>query len=157
MSNDSVTRPFVFKWPSSSVGHDFIDAVLNVVGSGEGDDGGIGNAEVSWWVMLYVMYLCHKMKTMYYCEDYMDCHWFICLELELLLFCCLNLLYVPYFGGSPSGEAAKTWIIYIKNQYIPRLTEEHIIFCFSVNRVLYGHVAGVRVGGRTLNIFVGYV
>jgi hypothetical protein len=23
--------------------------------------------------LCYVMYLCHKMMTMYYCEDYMDC------------------------------------------------------------------------------------
>jgi hypothetical protein len=36
---------------------------------------------------------------------------FICFELELTLFCCLNLLYVPYFGGSPSREANKTGVI----------------------------------------------
>jgi hypothetical protein len=45
MSNDSLTYPFVFKRRSSSVGHDFIDAVLNVGGSDEGDSGGTGNDE----------------------------------------------------------------------------------------------------------------
>jgi hypothetical protein len=34
---------YVFKRPSSSAGRDFTDAVLNVGGSGEGDDGGTGN------------------------------------------------------------------------------------------------------------------
>jgi hypothetical protein len=29
------------------------------------------------------------------------------LELKLSLFCCVNLLYVTYFGGSLSREAAK--------------------------------------------------
>jgi hypothetical protein len=64
-------------------------------------------------VVLYVMYLCHKMMTMYCCEDYMDCCCDLCLELKLSLFCCLHLLHVPCFGGSPSGEAAKTVVIYI--------------------------------------------
>jgi hypothetical protein len=61
--------------------------------------------------LCYVIYLCHKTMAMYYCEDYMDYHWFICLELELLLFCYLNLLYVSCFGSSPSREAAKTGLI----------------------------------------------
>jgi hypothetical protein len=38
-----LTRPFVFKRPFSSARRDFIDAVLNFGGYGEGDDGGIGN------------------------------------------------------------------------------------------------------------------
>jgi hypothetical protein len=43
MSNNSLTRPFAFKRPSSSARHDFIDGVLNVGGSEEGDGGGISN------------------------------------------------------------------------------------------------------------------
>jgi hypothetical protein len=46
MSNDSLTRPFVFKRPSSSVERDFTDAVLNVGGSDEGDGGGTDNDAV---------------------------------------------------------------------------------------------------------------
>jgi hypothetical protein len=34
---------YVFKRPSSSVGHDFVDGVLNMGGSGEGKGGGTGN------------------------------------------------------------------------------------------------------------------
>ncbi len=41
MSNDLLTHPFVLKHPSSSVGRDFIDGVLNMGGSGE--DGGTVN------------------------------------------------------------------------------------------------------------------
>jgi hypothetical protein len=43
MSKDSLTRPFVFKRPSSSTGRDFIDEVLNVGGSGNGNGSGTGN------------------------------------------------------------------------------------------------------------------
>jgi hypothetical protein len=43
MSNDSLTHPFVFKRPSTLAGRDFVDAVLDVGGSGEGDGGGTGN------------------------------------------------------------------------------------------------------------------
>jgi hypothetical protein len=43
MLNDSLTSPIVFKQPSSLAGRDFIDAVLNMGGSGEGDGGGTGN------------------------------------------------------------------------------------------------------------------
>jgi hypothetical protein len=43
MSNDSLTHPFVFKQPSSSVECDFTDAVLNVGGFDEGDGGGTDN------------------------------------------------------------------------------------------------------------------
>jgi hypothetical protein len=42
MLKDSLTRPFVFKRPSSSTGRDFINAVLNVGGSGVGKGGGTG-------------------------------------------------------------------------------------------------------------------
>jgi hypothetical protein len=43
MSNDSLTRSFIIKRPSSLAGRDFVDAVLNMGGSGEGDDGGTGD------------------------------------------------------------------------------------------------------------------
>jgi hypothetical protein len=40
---------YVFKRPSSSAGHDFIDGVLNMGGSGEGESegGGTGNYAVA--------------------------------------------------------------------------------------------------------------
>jgi hypothetical protein len=31
---------------------------------------------------------------------------------------------------------------YIKNQYVPRLTAEHMALYSSVNQGVYGHVAG---------------
>jgi hypothetical protein len=34
---------YVFKHPSSSVGHEFIDGVLNMGGSSEGEGGGTGS------------------------------------------------------------------------------------------------------------------
>jgi hypothetical protein len=40
LANSSI---YVFKQPSSSVGRDFVDAVLNVGGSNEGNGGGNGN------------------------------------------------------------------------------------------------------------------
>jgi hypothetical protein len=43
MLNDSLTHPFIFKRHPSSAGRDFIDVVLNVGGSDEGDGGGTGN------------------------------------------------------------------------------------------------------------------
>jgi hypothetical protein len=45
MLNNLLTHPFVFKRPSSLAGHDFIDAVLNVGGSDEGDSSGTSNDE----------------------------------------------------------------------------------------------------------------
>jgi hypothetical protein len=42
MLNNSLTHPFVFKRPSSSTGHNFTDAVLNIGGSDEGEGGGTG-------------------------------------------------------------------------------------------------------------------
>jgi hypothetical protein len=41
----------------------------------------------------------------------------LCLKLELSLFCCVNLLYVTYFGGSPSRETVKIGIVYKKLIY----------------------------------------
>jgi hypothetical protein len=40
LTNSSI---YVFKRPSSLVGRDFINAVLNMGGSGEGNGGGTGN------------------------------------------------------------------------------------------------------------------
>jgi hypothetical protein len=49
MVNNTHTPPFVFKRPSTSVGHDLVDAVLNMGGSGEGkgDGSGTGNDAAS--------------------------------------------------------------------------------------------------------------
>jgi hypothetical protein len=46
MLNDLLTHPFVFKRPSLLAGHEFVDAVLNVGGSSEGNGGGTGNDAV---------------------------------------------------------------------------------------------------------------
>jgi hypothetical protein len=62
-------------------------------------------------VVLYVMYLCRKMTTMYCCVKTIWIVVDLYLELKLSLFCCVNLLYVTCFGGSLSREAAKIWII----------------------------------------------
>jgi hypothetical protein len=62
-------------------------------------------------VVLYVMYLCHKKTTMYCCVKIVWVVVDLFLELELSLFCYVNLLYVTCFGGSPSREAAKTGVI----------------------------------------------
>jgi hypothetical protein len=60
---------------------------------------------------MHVMYFYHKtpticivVKTIWIVID-------LYLELELSLFCCVNVLYVTSFGGSSSGEAAKIGII----------------------------------------------
>jgi hypothetical protein len=61
-----------------------------------------------------VMYLCRKMMTMYCCEDYMDfCCDLYALNLNCHFFCCL---FVPYFGDSPSEEAAKSRVIWTRGR-----------------------------------------
>jgi hypothetical protein len=52
--------------------------------------------------LCYVMYLCHKTTTMYCCVNTICIVIDLSLEFELSLFCCINLLYMTYFGGSPS-------------------------------------------------------
>jgi uncharacterized protein YwgA len=47
--------------------------------------------------------------------------------------CCIIFCNMTYFGGSPSGEAAKIGVIYIEK-----------IICSLVNRGIYGDVAGLR-------------
>jgi hypothetical protein len=49
---------------------------------------------------------------------------------------------MPSFEGFTSGEAAKTWMIYINNKYISLLTEECMTLCSSVNQGIYGHWLG---------------
>jgi hypothetical protein len=62
-----------------------------------------------------------------------NCHCFAVLS------CCICALFwrltIP--GGSQNRD-------YIKNQYIPRLTDEHMFVYFSINRGIYGHVARAR-------------
>jgi hypothetical protein len=67
--------------------------------------------------------------------------------------CYINLLYdlfwrLPIMGGSQNRD-------YIKNQYIPRLTEERMGLYSSINREIYGHV--VRAWGGGPSIFLGYM
>jgi hypothetical protein len=54
-------------------------------------------------VMIYDV-LCHEM-TMYCCEDY-GLSWIMSKFVLRSLYICIY--YVTYFGGSSSGEAAKT-------------------------------------------------
>jgi hypothetical protein len=65
---------------------------------------------------------------MYYCVKTIWIVIDLCLQLELLLFYCVNLLYATYFGGSPFGEGAKTEITYKKPIY------------FLNNRGMYGPI-----------------
>jgi hypothetical protein len=99
---------YVFKRPSSSTGRDFAGTILNMGGSDEGDGGGTGNDATLWsscamWCICVVKWWCIIVRRIYGLSL-----WFIYLKLELLLFC---YLYVPCFEGSPSREAAKTWVI----------------------------------------------
>jgi hypothetical protein len=67
-----------------------------------------------------------------------------------VLSCCMcSVLEAPHPGRQSKQE------LYIKNQYIPHLTEEHMSIYFSINRGIYGHVVRARRGG--LSIFFGYV
>jgi hypothetical protein len=99
---------YIFKLPSSSVRHNFIDWVLNMGGSGEGDGSGTSNDAVSWssYAMWYICVI-KRWLCMYYCEDYMDC----CDIYVWNCMWCICDLYKPYFGGSSSGEAAKIGVI----------------------------------------------
>jgi hypothetical protein len=67
---------YVFKRHSSSAGRYFIDEVLNMGGSGEGE-GTCNDAITHDRVVLYVMYLCRKTTIMYCCEDYGLPLWYI--------------------------------------------------------------------------------
>jgi hypothetical protein len=49
---------------------------------------------------------------------------------------------MPSFEGFTSGEAAKTWMIYLNNKYISLLTEECMALYFSVNQGIYEHWLG---------------
>jgi hypothetical protein len=112
LANSSI---YVFKWHFSSVRYDFTDAVLNVGGSNEGDDGGTGNDVRPWWVLSwYMMYcivrwLCIVVKTM-------DCRrLFQNLYCHSIYCCCLSVysvttlfLRLPVRGDSQNR-------IYIKN------------------------------------------
>jgi hypothetical protein len=60
---------------------------------------------------MHVMYFYHKTSTICIVVKTI---WIIIdlyLELELSLFCCVNVLYVTSFRGSSSGEAAKIGVI----------------------------------------------
>jgi hypothetical protein len=69
-------------------------------------------------VVLYVMYLCCKMMIMYFCVKTIWSVVALCLELELLLFCCVNMLYVICFGGFHSGRQPKQKKKYKNNIFL---------------------------------------
>jgi hypothetical protein len=97
---------YVLKRHSSSVKHDFVDGVLNIGGSGEGEDGGTDNdvtpwSSCMWCICIIKRWLCiivwrlYELSLIYIllCEYYMHCY---------IILCC-----IISFGGSPSGEAGK--------------------------------------------------
>jgi hypothetical protein len=118
----AVRRPLPIRF--ASPGHDFIDGVLNMGGSGEG--GGTGNDMAPWsscmcciyvtkWQLCIVVWRQYGLSLIYVllCEDYM--------------YCCIKLLYdlfwrLPMLGGSQNRGYIKT-------------------ISSSVNRGIYGHVA----------------
>jgi hypothetical protein len=113
MSNYLLTRPFI----SSSVLHR--PDVTSLI-------------RIELW---NVMYLCHKIMTMYCCVKTI---WIVvdlsCCVWRLYVLLCKSA-YATCFGGSPFGEAVKTCIIYTKNP-----TDS------SINRGIYGHVARAHRG-----------
>jgi hypothetical protein len=88
---------YVFKWTSSLAECNFIDAVLNVGGSGEGEGGGTDNDAAPW-------------RLVYCCDDYV-LFWWVCIA-GLLWWIWIVVAYVEtctsvcwiysvtYFGGS---------------------------------------------------------
>jgi hypothetical protein len=126
---------YVFKHHSSSVRCDFIDGVLNIGGSSEGDGGGTDNDALPWsncvmWCICVIKFICIDMYMMYV--------WYV-----------FPLFWrIPIRGGSKNRG-------YIKSRYIPLLTEERMTLYSSVNRGIYGHVAEAWGGGPSM--FIDYV
>jgi hypothetical protein len=107
----NVERPayssiYVFKRPSSSVKCGFVNGVLNIGGSGEGEGGGTDNdvapwSSCMWCICVIKRRLCIVVWRLYglsliyilLSEYYMHCY---------IIFCCMIC-----FGGSSSGEANK--------------------------------------------------
>jgi hypothetical protein len=111
LSNSSI---YVLQWPSSSAGHEFADVILNMVGSGEVDDGGNGNDGAPWWVVLWYMTKYCVVMTMYCCEDY-GLSWTMSkLVLSLLYISCDLFWRLPNQGGSQNKlYILKTLTIFI--------------------------------------------
>jgi hypothetical protein len=108
---------YVFKRPSSSVGRDFIDRVLNMGESGECEGGGTGYDAALWSSCMSVLVwrLCGFLFEEYVllCEDYGLS--LICLIVWYMYCCiifyCMSCFGGSCFGGSSSGEVAKTQVI----------------------------------------------
>jgi hypothetical protein len=74
------------------------------------------------------------------------------------MYYCINLLY-DLFWSLPIQRSSQNRG-YIKNQYIPRLSKEHMTQYSSVNQEIYGHMVGRPGGGgggAVPSIFLGYV
>jgi hypothetical protein len=122
---------YIFKRPSSSAGLDFIDRVLNLGGSGEGEGGGTSNDAAPWLscmsccVLVWILcrFLCEDYVLL--CEDY-GFSLIYALLCQTYMYYYINLLYdlfwrLPIWGGRQNMD-------YIKNQYIPQLTEERMTY-----------------------------
>jgi hypothetical protein len=103
---------YVFNRPSSSVGRDFVDSVLNMGGSGEGDGGGTGNDAAPWsscamWYICVVKQwlLCIFVKTIWIVVViYMSWTWIVI----VLLSVCALFWWLPIQGSNQNWG-------YIKN------------------------------------------
>jgi hypothetical protein len=121
---------YVFKHPSSSVGRDYINGVLNMEWSGEG--GGTSNDAAPWsscmsccvLVWRLCKFLCEDNVLL--CEDYRF-SLIYALLCQNYMYCCINLLYglfwrVPMRGGIQNKD------------YIKKLVDS------LINRVTYGPI-----------------
>jgi hypothetical protein len=62
--------------------------------------------------LCYVMYLCHKMMIIYCCVKTIWIVINLCIELELSLFFCVNLMYVTVLEAPHSGRQPQQ-VLYI--------------------------------------------
>jgi hypothetical protein len=117
---------YVFKRHSLSAGRDFIDGVLTMEGSGEGEGGGTSNDAAPWlscmwcicvvkWWLCIVMWRLYKLSLIYV---------FLC---EYYMYYCINQLYDLFWRLSI--RAAKIRVIYI-----------YKLISYLVNRGTYGHI-----------------
>jgi hypothetical protein len=102
---------YAFKRSSSSVGRGFANTVLNMGGFGEGYGGDTGNDATPWsscgmWCICVVKrWLCIVVWRLY------ELSLIYVLLCENYIYCCVNMLYMTCFEGSPSREVVKTCII----------------------------------------------
>jgi hypothetical protein len=123
---------YVFKRPSSSVGRDFVDRVLNM---GEFGEGGGTSYDTALWsscmsysgpcvktMWIFVWRLCIIMGRL---QTFIDLYLVMWYMYWCIIFYCMS-----YFEGSSTGETVKIGVIY-----------ERMAIYSSVNRGMYRYVA----------------